>query len=43
MSCKNCKSTKLIKRVKIGEQPLSGFFHKKIKKITKIFIRFISM
>ena len=32
MSCKNCKSTKLIKRVKIGEQPLSGFFHKKIKK-----------
>ena len=32
MSCKNCKSTKLIKRVEIGKQPLSGFFYKKINK-----------
>tara|TARA_B100001063_G_scaffold222431_1_gene228895 strand:- start:2376 stop:3620 length:1245 start_codon:yes stop_codon:yes gene_type:complete len=32
MSCKNCKSTKLIKRVEIGDQPLSGFFYKKIHK-----------
>ena len=29
MCCKNCKSTKLDKIVKLGKQPLSGFFYKK--------------
>ena len=29
MSCKNCKSAKLDRIVKLGKQPLSGFFYKK--------------
>ena len=29
MICKNCKSKRLKKIVKIGKQPLSGFFYSK--------------
>ena len=32
MTCKNCKSTKFIKILKLGKQPLSGFFYKKKNK-----------
>lgn len=35
MKCRNCKSKKLIRIVKIGEQPLSGFFYKSKKKNLK--------
>ena len=31
MICKNCKNKKLIKIVKIGKQPLSGFFYSQKK------------
>ena len=35
MKCRNCKSKRLIRIVKIGEQPLSGFFYKSKKKNLK--------
>ncbi len=35
MKCKNCKKNSLIKIVKIGKQPLSGFFYKTKKKNLK--------
>ncbi len=35
MKCKNCKHKELIKIVKIGKQPLSGFFYKSKKKKLK--------
>ena len=35
MKCKNCKNKKLIRIVKIGKQPLSGFFYKSKKKNLK--------
>lgn len=37
MKCKNCNKRNLIKIVKIGKQPLSGFFYKKKKKNLKKF------
>ncbi len=35
MKCKNCKKNSLVKIVKIGKQPLSGFFYKSKKKNLK--------
>jgi len=35
MKCKNCRKNSLVKIVKIGKQPLSGFFHKSKKKNLK--------
>ena len=32
MKCKNCKSKKLIKVVKLGKQPISSVFYDKVKK-----------
>ena len=32
MKCKNCKSKKLIKVVKLGKQPISSVFYEKVKK-----------
>ena len=41
MKCKNCKSKKLIKVVKLGKQPISSVFYEKVKKFARIFFRFI--
>ena len=39
MKCKNCKHNPLEKIVKIGKQPLSGFFYpNKKKKLENLFL-----